>query len=264
MEICTFWLGSSLRFVDRVCLASMVATGAKVALYSYEPIDNVPPGVEHRDAGPVLPLASMRRVNHDYPQIKDHMARLQFSDLFRIALMRAGKGFWLDTDVYLLQPFLPDPSKFYLAHEGGGRLGVSALYFPHNHPLVTEFFAWVDGDFVLPPWLGLRRGVLRPLLYRLIGRQVTTFDAGITIFGNDGISRLAIKHGIFDQAAPKNDFYYWTAAATEKVFDPGSANEILSRSDIKGFHIHRKAKADLPPVAGSFFEWAVRRVENQL
>jgi hypothetical protein len=264
MEVCTFWLGRRLRFVDRVCLASMVKAGLDVSLYAYEPIENVPPGIKVVDAASVLSLQTMRRVNPHHPEIREHLARLHFSDLFRFALMREGKGFWLDTDIYMLRHFLPDPSKFYLALEGRRRFGVSALYFPKDHPLVEEFFHWVDGTNALPPWLGFRRRVLRPFVYRLAGRRFTTLDAGITIFANDGISRMARKYDLLDEAAPKNDFYHWTARDTEKIFDAGSADKLLSVPGIKGFHIHRKGPCDDPPVAGSFFEWAVRNVEDRL
>jgi hypothetical protein len=264
LEVCTFWLGRRLRFVDRICLASMIKVGFDVSLYAYGSVDDVPPGVKICDAAAVLPFDTMRRVNPDYPEIRKHKATLHFSDLFRFALMRQGKGFWLDTDIYMLHHFLPDPSRFYLALEGKQRFGVSAMYFPPDDPLVREFCAWVDGKDVLPPWLGFRRGVLRPFFYRLAGRRFTTLDAGITIFANDGVSRLALKYGLFDQAAPKSDFYYWTARDTEKIFDASSAEMLLSVPGVKGFHIHRKERCDESPVPGSFFEWAVRNVEGRL
>ena len=241
----------------------MVKVGLDVSLYAYGPVEGVPPGVTVRDAEPVLPFDTMRRVNPDHPEILDHKARLQFSDLFRLALMRAGKGFWLDTDVYMLRHFLPDPSKFYLALEGRQRFGVSAMYFPKDHPLVKEVFRWVEGNDLLPSWLRFRRGVLRPILYRLVGRRMTTLDAGTTIFGNDGITLLAPKFGLFDSPAPKSDFYYWTARDTEKIFEPGSADELIAVPDIKGFHVHRKERCNEPPVSGSFFDWAVRNVEGR-
>jgi hypothetical protein len=264
LEVCTFWLGRELRYIDRMCLASMVKVGLDVALYAYEPVAGLPRGVTMRDAEKILPYSTMRRVNPDHPEIRDPRAKLQFSDLFRLALMRAGKGFWLDTDVYMLRHFLPDPSKFYLALEGRQRFGVSALYFPKDHPLLEEVFRWVEGNDALPSWLRFRRGVARPFFYRLAGKRMSTLDAGTTIFGNDGITLLARKYGLFAAAAPKSDFYYWTARDTEKIFDAGSAEELLSLPDIKGFHIHRKALCNEPPVAGSFFDWAVCNVEDRL
>ena len=242
----------------------MVKVGLDVSLYAYGPVEGVPPGVSMRDASLVLPFDTMQRVNPDYPEIRDHRARLQFSDLFRLALMREGKGFWLDTDVYMLRHFLPDPSKFYLALEGRQRFGVSAMYFRKEHPLLEEVFRWVEGKDALPSWLRFRRGVLRPFFYRLVGRRMTTLDAGTTFFGNDGITLLAPRYNLFDAPALKSDFYHWTARDTEKIFDAGSAKELLSVPGIKGFHVHRKERCNDPPVAGSFFEWAVRNVEDRL
>jgi hypothetical protein len=264
MDICTYWMSGDLRVVDRMCLASMVMTGARVRLYAHGEVNNAPAGVEIFDAEPVLPRSAFHRVNPHYPKIANHLSVLQFSDLFRIALMRQSKGFWLDTDVYMLKPFLPDPSAFYLAHEGKGRLGVSALYFPSDNPVVSEFCEWVDGDAALPPWLGFRRGVLRPFLYRLLGRPFTCLEAGITIFGNDGISRLARKHGYFDKAAPKSDFYLWTGSQADRFYEPGSDASLFGHPEVIGFHVHRKERANASPLPQSAFEHALNRVWHLL
>jgi hypothetical protein len=264
MDICTYWMGGDLRLVDRMCLASMVMTGPRVRLYTHGEVNNAPAGVEICDAEPVLPRTAFLRVNPRYPIIENHLSILQFSDLFRIALMRQSKGFWLDTDVYMFKPFAPDPANFYLAHEGKGRLGVSAMYFPADNPVVAEFCEWLDGDAAIPPWLGFRRGVLRPFLYRLRGKPFTCLEAGITIFGNDGISRLARKHGYFDKAAPKSDFYLWTGREVDRFYEPGSDTAFFGQPGVIGFHVHRKGRASAPPLPGSAFEQALARVRHLL
>ncbi len=202
MDICTFWYGSRLREVDCICLASMVMTGQSVKLFAYGPIENVPPGVELHDAGSILPETVFTGLDPAYPNFRSKRTIVQFSDIFRIMLMKYQQGVWLDTDVYLLKQFHPDPRKPYLARENRFRVGVSALYLPHDHPIIGEFEAYIAATYPLPRWLGLRRGKLRPLYYRLIGKEVTPASIGITVFGNDGISRLARKYGIFKNAAP--------------------------------------------------------------
>ncbi|MDH7789781.1 capsular polysaccharide synthesis protein [Ochrobactrum sp. AN78] len=264
MDICTFWYGPRLREVDRMCLASMVMTGQRVKLFSYAPIENVPPGVELHDANKILPELVFKRLDPGYPHFRDQITIVQFSDIFRIMLMKHKQGVWLDTDVYLLKQFHPDPSKPYVARENRFRVGVSALYLPHNHPIIREFEAYVAATYALPRWLGLRRGKLRPFYYRMTGKEVTPASIGITIFGNDGISRLARKYGIFKNAAPQENFYYWVGKEATRIYDPAYGLEPIKHPDFIGFHIHKKHKEVVSLQPGSFYMWAIDRVKPLL
>lgn len=264
MDICTFWYGTRLRDVDRICLASMVMTGQRVKLFAYAPIKNVPAGVEMHDAERILPQSVFRRLDPEFPDFRSPHTVVQFSDLFRIMLMKHQQGVWLDTDVFLLKQFHPDPHRPYLARENRSRVGVSALYLPPDNPVIGEFEAYIAETSALPNWLGLRRGVLRPTYYRLIGKEVTPAAIGITVFGNDGISRLAKKYGFFKDAAPKENFYYWTGKDALRIFDPDYANEPLQHPDFIGFHIHKKHPGVLILRPGSFYEWITNHVADHL
>ncbi len=242
----------------------MVATGQRVKLFSYGPVDNIPPGVELHDAEPILPQSVFRRLDPNYPNFKSRRTIVQFSDLFRIMLMKHGQGVWLDTDVYLLKQFHPAADRPYLARENRSRVGVSALYLPPDNPVIAEFEAYIGGTSLLPSWLGIRRGMLRPAWFRLTGQEVTPAKIGITVFGNDGISRLARKYGFFHDAAPKENFYYWTGRETLRIFDPAHGLEPIHHPDVIGFHIHRKEPSVLIAREGSFYDWAIKRVAVQL
>lgn len=264
MDICTFWYGPRLRDVDRICLASMVMTGQRVKLFSYAPVENVPTGVELHDAESILPEETFKRLDPNYPALHTRRTIVQFSDLFRIMLMKHKQGVWLDTDVYLVKQFHPDPTVPYLARENRFRVGVSALYLPADHPIIGEFEAYIAASYALPRWLGIRRGKLRPLYYKAIGKEVTPAAIGITVFGNDGISRLARKYGIFKKAAPQENFYYWVGRDATRIYDPSYGLEPLKHPDFIGFHVHQKHKDVVSLRSGSFYEWAVERVKPVL
>ncbi|MBB3144027.1 hypothetical protein FHS21_000410 [Phyllobacterium trifolii] len=264
MDICTFWFGPSLRFVDRICLASMLLAGHRVRLFSYGDIENIPAGIEVHDAEQILPRDTFARINRNFPATTPGVSILQFSDLFRVMLMKYDQGAWLDTDVYLLKPFLPSPDKPYLAHDTLTRLGVSALYLPMDNPIISDFVAYIQGTEVLPDWLGFHRRVIKPALARWNGKEVTTAMIGHTVFGNDGISRLARRHGFFTDAAPKQSFYYWTGRDALRIFDPRYGLEPTRHKDFIGFHIHKKKPTDLPAEPGSFYHWAIERVQHLL
>ncbi len=140
MDICTFWYSGQLRLVDRLCLSSMVKTGQRVKLFSYDKkIDNLPAGVELHEAESILPRSAIYRLDPDFSDDKLGCTIVQFSDFFRVMLMEYQQGVWLDTDVYLVKQFHPDADKVWLARENNTRVGVSALYFPPNNPIIKIF-----------------------------------------------------------------------------------------------------------------------------
>jgi hypothetical protein len=264
LEICTFWYGRSLRPVDRICLASMILAGHRVKLFCYDDITNVPAGIELFNAETILPKSAISRINKDFPHRAPGITILQFSDLFRIMLMKHGQGLWLDTDVYLVKHFAPSLDVPYFARENFSRVGVSALYLPRNNPIIDDFETYMNGTEILPNWLGFRRRVIKPALRRLMHQEITTTAIGHTVFGNDGISRLARRHGFFKNAAPKENFYYWTGRDALKIFEPQYGLEPTLHPNFIGFHIHKKKPTILPTKPGSFYHWAVDRVQHLL
>jgi hypothetical protein len=265
MDICTFWYGPRLREVDRVCLASMAMTGQRVKLYAFEEIENLPKSIELHDASAILSKDYFFRLDPDFPDIPKHTRVIgQFSDLFRVRLMKKQQGLWLDTDIYLTKQFHPSADRPYLARENFSRLGVSAMYLPPDNPVIREFDDYMESSTIVPPWLGLRRRVLRPAWFRLTGQKVSPAMVGITVFANDGISRLAKRYGFFKDGAPKQNFYYWTARDALRIYDPAYGLEPLNHPDFIGFHIHKKGPSNEPPVEGSFYHWMVGRVQHLL
>jgi len=269
MDICTFWFGDRLRYVDQLCLASMVMTGQRVKLYKHgvskgQRVAGLPKGVELCEAEDILPLSVLAQLDPDFPAQKSITSIVQFSDFFRVMLMKYQKGVWLDTDVYLAKPFEPDPDKPWLAREDRVRLGVSAFYLPPQNPIIAEFERYLDEGRPVPDWLGFKRRIWRPFTLKLQGQTIRPNRLGTTIFGNDGISRLAKKHRFYAAAQQKEHFYYWTGRKAERIFDPQFGLEPVEHPDFIGFHIHRKVPTQAPPREGSLFDWIVKRTAIEL
>lgn len=260
MDICTFWYGDRLRPIDWLCLSSMVKTGQTVKLYSHGAIENVPEGVQLVEAESILPLSTLFRIDPSFPDFKPSRTIVQFSDLFRVKLMKNEAGVWLDTDVYLVKQFHPERGKVWLAQENRSRVGVSALYLPADNPIIKEFDDFIESGDMLPNWLGFHRGVWIPWRLNRKKMPVVPGRVGITVFGNDGISRLAKRHGFFNQAKEKQTFYYWTGRNAERIFDPTFGLEPLNDPRFIGFHVHKKEKTTEPPKEGSFYSWATKRI----
>lgn len=267
MDICTFWYGNKLRVIDDICLRSMVLatqnTNQKVKLYSYEKI-KVPEGVICCDAFEILDKDIIKRINPYFPNLEKYndISIVQFSDLFRIMLMQKQKGLWLDTDLYLYKSFIPEKNKIWLARENYNRLGVSVMYIPRNNPIIEEFSNYINGIDILPSWLGFKRRFVKPLLLKMQNKCIIPASVGTTVFGNDGVSRLAKKYRLFKQAKEKQSFYYWVANKSANIYDSKYGLEPLQHKEFKGFHIHRKKCSSEFPIKGSFYFWAVKRVAD--
>jgi hypothetical protein len=258
--IATMWFDGPLRLVDRMCLASMIAQGMQVHLYTYGDVPNAPDGVCVRDGRAILDPAVRDRL---MPIAKKEQAAWlptsQFSDFFRIFLQQHSAGLWLDTDVLLFRPFRYRTDQAYFAREDSTRIGSPVWYLPTGHPIIDEYESLLRQDRLMPNWLGLRRGVLKPLAYRLRGQRFSPPDLGITLYGNDGFTRLAKRHRCYHQALPKHTYYHWAGAENRKVFEKKEFFQFLDDPRHIGLHIHKKAFATDVPVRGSLWEWMMQR-----
>ncbi len=105
----TFWAGPRLPALDRACLSSFVRLGHRLTLYSFDPVQNPPEGVQVADAAEILPRETLRAFIHDGRPDLSH-----FSDYFRYRLFAATGETWIDTDMLMLRPidFAPQPNLF--------------------------------------------------------------------------------------------------------------------------------------------------------
>ena len=95
MQTHMFWASGDLSQLERLCMASFLHHGYRLALWTYGGITNAPAGVELRDAREVLPQSSLF--------LNRQGSYAGFSDLFRYAVLHRYGGLYTDTDVYALQ-----------------------------------------------------------------------------------------------------------------------------------------------------------------
>lgn len=99
----TFFAGE-LGTIERCCLRSFVRHGHSIALYCYEAVGTVPPGVEVRDAAAILPRERFF-LAADGPHGGTVTA---FANLFRYAMIHKTGLIWTDADMVCLKPDWPD------------------------------------------------------------------------------------------------------------------------------------------------------------
>ena len=127
------WIGQ-LTPLERLCLRSFVAQGHPYHLYTYDQIENVPPGVTLQDASQILPQSQIFR--NARGQGKGSLAA--FSDLFRYKLLLDRGGWWVDTDVFCLKPFDFDAPYVFGAEDKPVATGI--IKMPQGSPLAQRCY----------------------------------------------------------------------------------------------------------------------------
>src|SRR5215467_12568679 len=255
-DVVTFWHGP-LDALRQLCLRSQVAAGHKVTVYSFDTIPGLPDGVVNAEAEAILPHAFSEKLR---PAEPDGSWRdwtiLQFSDFFRMRLMRERAGLWLDADVLLLRSVAIDPAKPFFAWERPRQLGNSVLYLPPDDRIVVAFEKLMAQDKLAPDWLALRHR-LTFALHRLRGQKRVS-DIRIALYGPASLTALAAREGELDHALPKKSFYA-VHADPRRFFDPSDFSALIADPDIIGLHISPKDRGGHNPVPGSLHAWAAKR-----
>jgi hypothetical protein len=261
-HIVTFWHGPLDR-LRLLCLASQLAAGHNVTVYSFEPLADLPDGVGNAEAEAVLPHSFAERLR---PSGTDGAWRdwttLQFSDFFRMRLMARHEGLWLDADVLLLKPIELDPAKPYFAWERRRQLGNSVLYLPPDHPIVVAFESLMQREDLRPDWLALRHR-LTFTLHRLRGGSTRVSDIRVALYGPAALTALARRAGELHHALPKKSFYA-VHAEPRLFFEASDFSALLNDPETIGFHISPKGRGNQQPIPGSLHEWAAQRFASPL
>jgi hypothetical protein len=196
LPVCvTLWIGPRLGRVERACLRSWLRQGHEVHLYAYDRPEGVPDGVMLKDAAEVVP---------EHRVVHYHTGSVSlFSNLFRYALQLAGRGTWLDCDIYLLKPL--DGARPYLfGEEAPGVIGTGVLRLPARSPILPPLLSIFE-ERAVPDWLPWRARLAA--LWRRLSRGRIGLDRmpwGST--GPKAFTALAHRHGLAGLALPAATF----------------------------------------------------------
>lgn len=160
-------------------MASFVRQGYVYTAYSYNEIENLPQGVQLRDAAEITPADNAHRY-----LIRGQPNLSHFSDLFRYRLFSQTPYIWVDTDMLLLRRLELGSYTQLLAKEDDRRLCGAIMRLdqssPHLPELINRTEALRDKDLV---W-----GATGPRLL------TTTFDQPGLLTGAYGPERFFPVH----------------------------------------------------------------------
>jgi len=127
----TFWHGKSMGAYQLLCLRSFADRGHQVEVFSYDRDLHLPGWIERRSAAEILPREAVLR------PLQDHRVAIH-GNLFRYALLHQRGGWWIDPDVVLLRPDLPDANLFFAGADVFNCTATGALRFPKAHPIMES------------------------------------------------------------------------------------------------------------------------------
>ena len=144
-EIASLWIGGQLSWLEQLCLKSFADAGHRITLYSYEPIGNLPEGVQAGDANDIFPGDPMyRHARTGSPAIH--------ADIWRLNLLQKTDAIWVDADVYCYRPFDYDrPSVF--GWEKPGLVCNAVLGLPKDSPALQLLLDFFKDEYAIGPWL---------------------------------------------------------------------------------------------------------------
>jgi Glycosyltransferase sugar-binding region containing DXD motif len=151
--------------MERLSIASFLASGHEYHLYVYQTISNPPPGVVLMAADEILPESMIF-------QYKNYPSYAGFANFFRYKLLLEKGGWWVDTDFVCLKPFVfEDPYVFASERSGGSAIPTnSVIRAPAGSELMA--FNWRQ-CLSCPDPSGARWGEYGP---RLMAAAITKFQ----------------------------------------------------------------------------------------
>jgi hypothetical protein len=198
-QVGALWIGGALSFLEQLCLKSFVDAGQHIVLYTYEPVPNVPVGVELADAATVLPPAEvLRHSRTGSPALH--------SDLFRYHLLaRADRMIWADTDAYCVKPFTTASGHFY-AWESDEGVNGGVLGLPRDSATLSALLDFTSDPYAIPDWYG--PGYRRELEdAKAKGAPVHAGDMRWGVWGPHALTHFLKQTGDIRHALPRVALY---------------------------------------------------------
>jgi hypothetical protein len=241
-EVRTFWTGPPLSNYEILSLKSLVATGARVILYSYEDDLAVPEGVELRDANEVLsgPV-------HQFQLANGEITLTWHSDIFRYVMLEKFGGWYADLDIICLKDSLP-AAETYFASMQEDFLNSAILKFPKQSPFVSS----------------LLQEALRILPETNNARTAAAFVS----IGPGLLTEMVETCGLADSILPRSRAYAIGYAEAVDFLDPAKCEQTLARLSQSDFaHLWNEVWRQLRipkhmgPPKGSFLDLMFQRFD---
>jgi hypothetical protein len=209
----SFWSGSALGYVERLCIASILKAGHTLDIFSFDPDLAVPAGVNLRDAREIVPRT--RSV------VAETARWALLSDVFRYEALLRGAGTWIDLDMLLLRP-VSEIGEYIFGWQDASTINGAILRLPPDSPCLQKLIALCRSDVVVPPqWSRTQKAYQR--LRAVIGRHTPVEKMEWGAIGPQALTRFLIDLRLLHRCQSVDVFYPVSWQQAWHLFEPDAA-----------------------------------------
>lgn len=254
--IASLWIGPPLSWFEIVCIRSFQDAGHRFVLYTRGEMENIPPGVEHRQADVLTPPTT---------QLRDRKEISAFSNFFRFTMLKEEGFIWADLDAYCVKAFDFD-TKWIFANEMRLRdqINCGILGLPQDAEELDQCIEFWQRPNPIPPWLprGQRRK-LREFRKKGIPHPIENLRWGSS--GPHLIDHFLKLSGNIEHAMDRHVFYPTAGRKLPLLYTPGAPLSQIEMPETYSVHLYGETKRRLlaehggNPPAGSYLELICQR-----
>ena len=243
-KLFSFWSGTPLSYLERLCLASMLRAGHPVDVYSYDEHLVVPAGVTLRSASEVLPESKIVREGGGSWAL--------VSDMFRYEGLSRGLGIWIDLDVLLLRD-LDGMGDHLYGWQDPYLINGAILHLPPDSSCLRELLSLCYAPVVVPPQWPLKKKLIQKAR-ALVGAHVPVWKLEWGSVGPMALTHFVSSKRLLHHSQPTDVFYpvHFMDAAT-LLADDAAAVEAKLTSSTRAIHLWNNClgagKGTSPPPA---------------
>ena len=259
-SLAALWIGPALGPIEQLCALSCLAQGHALTIYTTEPTQGIPDGVEVRDAREIF----------DSPNIVRHAktgSAALHSDIFRYLLLQKTAHIWVDLDILCIKPFNFSSAHIF-AYENAQDINGAVLRLPSDSPALKQLLLYTPGYKGYPPFF--RPGQKLRYWLKHAGRAPSIAQWPWGAIGPRGLSYHLQHNHEAAAALPPSSFYPIPLQDLARLSTPHA----LSRADLPAetYAVHLWAshlKKHLLSVhagkipAGSFLDQAIDSMQAQ-
>lgn len=184
-QVASFWFGSPLSCVERVCIQSFLDHGYVFHLYVLDLDIDVPDGVVLHDARSIYADGDEEKLSGS----RKHAA--VYSDIFRIYLMQKTDYVWVDLDIYCVKPLDFQSDYLFGVVRRKNAMNNCVLRLPRNSLALKLITNFLESEVPLPFWLGHDR-IEKLIARHEAGDPFTLYDLPWTTTG-PSVTRWALS-----------------------------------------------------------------------
>lgn len=251
----SFWSGSPLGYIERLCITSVLDAGHQLDVYSFERDLKVPRGAVLRDASEILPQS--RAVIHKSG------SWAPFADIFRYEGLLRAAGTWIDLDVLILKP-LHQIGDHVVGWQDPYVINNAVLHLPQNSDCLQSLVALCRSDVVIPPQWPTGQKVAQRLR-GMIGAHVPMQKLEWGAIGPLALTRLIADFRLLHKCQPADVFYPIPWQEAHLTFEPDASLVWKAlTSNTRAVHLWNDRIKEIkrkPPPRGSFIAEMCERYE---